>query len=94
MGQKLKRWFQWNAHSSTLNACVHQNAHISLKMHAIYFEMYKTADFYSNLLVSWKLVTEGYQGRPIKCALFERPLPGIVILWLLHVLMKFSKLWI
>ena len=33
-------------------------AHFTLKMH-------KTADFHSNLLVSWELVTEGYQGRPI-----------------------------
>ena len=31
-----------------------------LEMH----EMHKTADFHSNLL----LVTEGYQGRPLKCA--------------------------
>ena len=29
--------------------------------------MHKTADFHSNLLVSWELVTEGYQGRPVKC---------------------------
>ena len=35
-------------------------------------EMHKTADFYSNLLISWELVTEGYQGRPVKCVHFER----------------------
>ena len=29
--------------------------------------MHKTADFHSNLFVSWELVTEGYQGRPVKC---------------------------
>ena len=51
-----------------------------------YFEMHKTADFHSNLLVPWELVTEGYQGRPVKCAHFERPLPGIVILWLYSLL--------
>ena len=50
-------------------------------------------DFPSNLLVSRELLTEGYQGKPMKCAHFthfklkcahfiERPLPGMVILWL------------
>ena len=28
--------------------------------------MHKTADFLKNLLISWELVTEGYQGRPVK----------------------------
>ena len=51
-------------------------------------EMHKTTDFHSELLVSWELVTEGHQGRPmkcthfkLKCTYFERPLPGMVILW-------------
>ena len=35
--------------------------------HTFNFEMHKTADFHSNLLVSWELVTEGYQRRPMKC---------------------------
>ena len=30
------------------------------EMYAFHFEMDKTADFHSNLLVSWELVTEGY----------------------------------
>ena len=34
-------------------------------------EMHKTVDFHSNLLVSWELVTEGYQGRPMKCTHFK-----------------------
>ena len=34
-----------------------------LEMH----EMHKIAVFHSNLLVSWELLTEGYQGRPVKC---------------------------
>ena len=38
-----------------------------LKMRAFHFEMHKTADFHSNLLVPWGFVTEGYQGRPMKC---------------------------
>ena len=50
-----------------------------LEMRTFYFEMHKVTYFYSNLLVSWELVTEGYQGRPVKCAHFERPLPGMVI---------------
>ena len=51
------------------------------------FEIHKTADFHSNLLVSWELVTEGYQGKPVKCVHFTHlneikiPLPGKVILW-------------
>ena len=45
-----------------------------------HFEIQKTADFHSNLLVSWKLVTGGHQGRPMKCAI-ERPLPDMIILW-------------
>ena len=28
-------------------------------------EMHKTADFHWNLLVSWELVTEGYDGRDL-----------------------------
>ena len=28
----------------------------------------QTADFHSNLFVSWELVTEGCKGRPVKCA--------------------------
>ena len=51
-----------------------------LERHAFRFEMHQTADFHSNLLVSWELVTEGYQGRPVKCAHFQRPLPGMLIL--------------
>ena len=47
-----------------------------LEMH----EMHKTADSHSNLLVS-----EGHQGRLVKCAHFERPLPGIVILWFINL---------
>ena len=39
-------------------------------MCAFHFEKHKTADFHLNLLVSWKLVTGGYQGRPMKCAHF------------------------
>ena len=31
-------------------------------------EIRKTADFHSNLQVSWELVTEGDQGKPLKCA--------------------------
>ena len=61
--------FQWNTCISTWNTC------ISLKMHAFYlnfyFEMHKTADFHFNLLVSWELVPEDYQGRPMKCAHFN-----------------------
>ena len=55
-----------------------------------YFQLHKAADFHSNLLVSWELVTEGYQGRLMKCAKFKlkcthfkRPLAGMVIFWLL-----------
>ena len=33
--------------------------------------MHKTADFHSNLLVSWDMLTEGYQGRPVKCVHFK-----------------------
>ena len=40
--------------------------------------MYKTAAFHSNLLVPWELVTDGYEGRPIKCLHFERPSPAVV----------------
>ena len=48
-------------------------AHFILKcvkcteMHTFHSERNKTADFHSNLLVSWELLTEGYQGRPVKC---------------------------
>ena len=35
-------------------------------MYAFHFEMHKTADFLSNLLVYWELVTEDYQGKPVK----------------------------
>ena len=49
-------------------------------------ELYKTADVHSNLLVSWELVTEGYQGKPVKythfklkCGYFERCLPDMII---------------
>ena len=31
------------------------------EMHAFHFEIHKTADFHANLLLSWELVTEGYQ---------------------------------
>ena len=37
----------------------------------VYFEMHKTADFHSNLLVTWELITEGYQGRPMKYVHFK-----------------------
>ena len=56
------------------------------EMHAFRVQMNETTDSHSKLLVSWKLVTEGYQGRPMKCVRFthlkliERPLPGKVIL--------------
>ena len=30
-------------------------------------KMHKTVDFHSNLLISWELVTEGCQVRPVKC---------------------------
>ena len=36
-----------------------------LEMHSFHFEMHRTGDFHSNLLVSWELVTEGYEGRPM-----------------------------
>ena len=50
-----------------------------LKIHGFHFEMHKTADFHSNLLASWELVTESYQWRPLKYTHFthfneiERP---------------------
>ena len=75
MRPKLKSWFQWNEHISTWNA-------------RISFEMHKTADLHSKLLVSWELVTEGYQGRPVKCTHFKRPLPDMVILCFANVLLK------
>ena len=31
----------------------------------------KTADFHSNMLVSWELVTESYHGRSMKCMFFS-----------------------
>ena len=37
------------------------------EMH-FYFEMHKTTDFHSNLLISWELMTEGCQGIPMRCA--------------------------
>ena len=40
------------------------------EMHAFHFEMHKTADFHLKLLVSWELVTEGHQGRPLNSAHF------------------------
>ena len=46
--------------------------------------MHKTADFHSNLLISWELVTEGYQGRPF---------PGMLVVWLFfpdHRTLKFK----
>ena len=50
------------------------------EMSTFHLEMHKTADFHSKLLVSWELLAEGYQGRPIykMCAfkLIEGPLPG------------------
>ena len=33
------------------------------EMLTFHSEIHKTTDFHSNLLVSWELVTEGYQGR-------------------------------
>ena len=50
-----------------------------LEMCAFQREMHKTANFHSNMLVSWELEPEGYQRRPVKCVHFERPLPGMVI---------------
>ena len=41
------------------------------EMYAFHFEMRKAADFHLNLLVSWELVTEGYQGRRMKCTYFK-----------------------
>ena len=41
------------------------------EMHAFHFEVHKTAEFQSNLLASWELMTEAYQGRPMKCAHFK-----------------------
>ena len=49
-----------------------QMCEFELKIHTFQLEMYKTVDFHSNLLVSWELVTEGYQGRPVKCAYFTQ----------------------
>ena len=46
---------------------------ISVKCAHCNFKMHKTIDFHSNVLVCWELMTEGYQGRPVKCAHFERP---------------------
>ena len=53
--------------------------------HVFQLEMHKTADFHSNLLVSWELMTGGYLGRPMKCIsgismkwVTQRPLPGII----------------
>ena len=37
-----------------------------------HFAMHKTADFHSNVSVSWELVTEGYQERPMKCTQFHQ----------------------
>ena len=48
---KAQKFIQTEMHEFNLEMC----------------EMYKTADFQSNLLVPWELVTEGYQGRPVKC---------------------------
>ena len=42
---------------------------------------FHSADFHSNRLVSWELVTEGYQE---KC-MIKKNLPGIVIFWLVNV---------
>ena len=42
-----------------------------LEMH----EMHKKADFHSNLYGI------GYRGRSVKCVHFERPEPGMIILW-------------
>ena len=44
-----------------------------VEMHAFHFQMRKTSDFHSNVLVCWELVTEYYPGRPLKCVDFERP---------------------
>ena len=38
----------------------HTKARISTRN--IRIEMHRTADFYSTILVSWELMTEGYQG--------------------------------
>ena len=44
------------------------------EMHAFHFDLIST--------LSWELVTEGYQGRSMKCVI-ERPSPGMLILWFL-----------
>ena len=47
---------------------------ISAEMHGMcsfHCEMHKTADFHSNLLVFWELVTESFQDRLMKCAHFK-----------------------
>ena len=40
-------------------------------MKCVHIKIHKTNDFHSNLLVSWELVTEGYQGRPMKYVPFQ-----------------------
>ena len=54
-----------------------------LEMCVFNLEMHETADFHSNLFVSWELVTEGHQGRSVECGYFEVTLPGMVILLLI-----------
>ena len=46
------------------------------EMHTLHFETYKPADFHSNVLVSWELVNEGYQGRSVKFARVRDRDPG------------------
>ena len=61
----LKSWFQLK--------CTHFKSkymHCTLTC-VFHFKMHKTAYFHSNLLVSWELVTEGYQWRPLKCGHFK-----------------------
>ena len=56
MRLKLKSWFQAEMHA----------------MRTFHFEIHKTADCHSSLLVSSELGTKGYQGGPMKCAHFTQ----------------------
>ena len=49
------------------------------QIRTLQLEILKTADFHLNLLESWELVTGYYEMRAFW---LERPLPGMVILWL------------
>ena len=49
-----------------------------LEMCTFHIEMHKTADFHSNLSVSWELVTEG-RSMKFQLEMIDGPLPDIVI---------------